>query len=55
LHSGGHGATIFPELVTLGATWNPKLVEQIAQADAFAGRALGAGKYRLPIPKAINA
>ena len=41
LHSGSHAAVKFPELVTLGATWDVELVEKVYVAVAEATRSAG--------------
>lgn len=41
LHSAVAGGTVFPELVTQGATWDVELIEQIGAAIADEASAIG--------------
>lgn len=49
LHSGGKGGTVFPELVTLGSTWNVTLASSIGTVIALAGRATGSDLLFAPV------
>jgi beta-glucosidase len=49
LHSGAKGGTVFPELVTLGSSWNVTLASSIGQVIALAGRAIGADLLFAPV------
>ena len=49
LHSGAPGGTVFPESVTLGATWDPQLVKEIGAAIAEEARAFGADVAFSPV------
>jgi len=49
LHSGVAGGTVFPELVTQGATWDPQLVQDIASAVAAECRAVGGNTAFSPV------
>jgi len=49
LHGGGKGATVFPELVTVGSTWNTTLARAIGEVVALAGRSTGADVLFAPV------
>ena len=49
LHSAGTGATVFPESVTLGSSWDVALVEDVSAAIAREARALGVDVAFAPV------
>jgi len=49
LHGAVAGGTIYPELVTQGATWDPALIEQIGAAIASEARAVGVDTAFSPV------
>ena len=49
LHSAGTGATVFPESVTLGGSWDVALVENVSAAIAREARALGVDVAFAPV------
>lgn len=44
-----HGATTFPQMIGLGATWNPELLREIGQVMAREARADGLTVLRTPV------
>jgi beta-glucosidase len=44
-----YGATIFPQAIAQGATWNPALVEEMAQAIAREASAMGVAQALSPL------
>jgi len=44
-----HGATIFPQAIAQGATWNPALVQAMAQAIAAESSAMGVAQALSPL------
>lgn len=49
LHSAVAGGTVFPELVTQGATWDAELIHEIGTAIAIECRAVGANVAFSPV------
>lgn len=49
LHGAVAGGTIYPELVTQGATWDPALIERIGAAIASEARAVGVDTAFSPV------
>lgn len=45
----GRGATLFPSALSYGATWNPELVEQVAQAIGREARSVGCHQGLAPV------
>jgi beta-glucosidase len=43
------GATVFPQAIGLGSTWNPDLIEGVARAIGAEGQASGAGMIFAPV------
>ena len=49
LHSGAAGGTVFPESVTMGASWDVSLVQEIYAAVAVEARAVGVDLAFAPV------
>lgn len=44
-----YGATIFPQAIAQGSTWNPKLIEEMASAIAYEASATGVDQALSPL------